>query len=91
MLYQTHRLQILQQQDSIIRHYCDVAGKRYKAGEARQLEFLSADRMRNDNRLEMTKMKNEAENLQTALMALLNTTTPVVPDGKTFNPMQTED
>lgn len=79
MLYQIHRLQILQQQDSVIQRYCDVAGKRYKAGEARQLEFLSADRMRNDNRLEMTKVKNEAENLQTALMALLNTTTPVVP------------
>lgn len=79
MLYQTHRLQILQQQDSVIQRYCDVAGKRYKAGEARQLEFLSADCMRNDNRLEMTKVKNEAENLQTALMALLNTTTPVVP------------
>lgn len=79
LLYQTHRLQILQQQDSVIQRYCDVAAKRYKAGEARQLEFLSADRMRNDNRLEMTKVKNEAENLQTALMALLNTTTPVVP------------
>ena len=79
MLYQTHRLQILLQQDSVIQRYCDVAGKRYKAGEARQLEFLSADRMRNDNRLEMTKVKNEAENLQTALMALLNTTTHVVP------------
>lgn len=79
MLYQTHRLQILLQQDSVIQRYCDVAGKRFKAGEARQLEFLSADRMRNDNRLEMTKVKNEAENLQTALMALLNTTTPVVP------------
>ena len=79
MLYQTHRLQILLQQDSVIQRYCDVAGKRYKAGEARQLEFLSADRMRNDNRLEMTKVKNEAENLQTALMALLNTTMPVVP------------
>lgn len=79
MLYQTHRLQILLQQDSVIQRYCDVAAKRYKAGEARQLEFLSADRMRNDNRLEMTKVKNEAENLQTALMALLNTTSPVVP------------
>lgn len=79
MLYQTRRLQILLQQDSVIQRYCDVAGKRYKAGEARQLEFLSAGRMRNDNRLEMTKVKNEAENLQTALMALLNTTTPVVP------------
>lgn len=79
MLYQTHRLQILLQQDSVIQRYCDVAAKRYRAGEARQLEFLSAGRMRNDNRLEMTKVKNEAENLQTALMALLNTTTPVVP------------
>lgn len=103
MLYQTHRLQILQQQDSVIQRYCDVAGKRYKAGEARQLEFLSADRMRNDNRLEMTKVKNEAENLQTALMALLNTTTPVVPAADnlvisqsspmnaTFNYQQTAD
>ena len=81
MLYQTHRLQILLQQDSVIQRYCDVAGKRYKAGEARQLEFLSAERMRNDNRLEMTKVKNEAENLQTSLMALLNTSTPVVPAG----------
>ena len=81
MLYQTHRLQILLQQDSVIQRYCDVAGKRYKAGEARQLEFLSAERMRNDNRLEMTKVKNEAENLQTSLMALLNTGTPVVPAG----------
>lgn len=79
MLYQTHRLQILLQQDSVIQRYCDVAAKRYKAGEARQLEFLSADRMRNDNRLEVTKVKNEAENLQMALMALLNTTMPVVP------------
>lgn len=103
MLYQTHRLQILLQQDSVIQRYCDVAAKRYKAGEARQLEFLSADRMRNDNRLEMTKVKNEAENLQTALMALLNTTTPVVPAADnlvisqsspmnaTFNYQQTAD
>ncbi len=66
MLYQNHRPQILLQQDCVIQRYCDVAGKRYKAGEARQLEFLSADRMRNDNRLEMTKVKNEAENLQTS-------------------------
>lgn len=103
MLYQTHRLQILQQQDSVIQRYCDVAAKRYRAGEARQLEFLSADRMKNDNRLEMTKVKNEAENLQTALMALLNTTTPVVPAADnlvisqsspmnaTFNYQQTAD
>lgn len=61
MLYQTHRLSILQRQDSILDRYCDVAEKRYKAGEARKLEFLTAERLRNENHLEMANVKSEAE------------------------------
>lgn len=79
MLYQTHRLSILQRQDSILDRYCDVAEKRYKAGEARQLEFLTAERLRNENHLEMVNVKSEAENKQMELMALLNTDQPVLP------------
>ena len=79
MLYQTHRLSILQRQDSILDRYCDVAEKRYKAGEARQLEFLTAERLRNENHLEMVNVKSEAENKQLELMALLNTDQPVLP------------
>lgn len=79
MLYHTHRLHILQRQDSILDRYCVVAEKRYKAGEARQLEFLSAERMRNENHLEMANVKSEVETQQTLLMSLLNTNQPVKP------------
>ena len=102
MLYQTHRLSILQRQDSILDRYCDVAEKRYKAGEARQLEFLTAERLRNENHLEMVNVKSEAENKQMELMALLNTNQPVLPAESylialespvsgTFNYQQTAD
>ena len=102
MLYQTHRLSILQRQDSILDRYCDVAEKRYKAGEARQLEFLTAERLRNENHLEMVNVKSEAENKQMELMALLNTDQPVLPAESylialespvsgTFNYQQTAD
>ena len=102
MLYQTHRLSILQRQDSILDRYCDVAEKRYKAGEARQLEFLTAERLRNENHLEMVNVKSEAKNKQLELMALLNTDQPVLPAESylialespvsgTFNYQQTAD
>ena len=103
MLYHTHRLHVLQRQDSILDRYCVVAEKRYKAGEARQLEFLSAERMRNENHLEMANVKNEVETQQTLLMSLLNTDQPVKPaesdlfvlvakqDAAAFNYQQTAD
>ena len=102
MLYQTHRLSILQRQDSILDRYCDVAEKRYKAGEARQLEFLTAERLRNENHLEMVNVKSVAENKQLELMAILNTDQPVLPAESylialespvsgTFNYQQTAD
>ena len=52
MLYQTYRLSILQRLDSILNRYCDIAGKRYKAGETRQLEVLTSERLRDENLLE---------------------------------------
>ena len=102
MLYHVHRLHILQRQDSILDRYCDVAEKRYKAGEARQLEFLTAERLRNENHLEMANVKSEVENQQMELMALLNSSDPIVPADKDlfaisadakggFNYLQTAD
>lgn len=79
MLYQTHRLRILQRQDSVLDRYCEVAEKRYKAGEAKQLELLTAERLRNENHLEMANVKSEAENQQLQLMSLLNSDQPVLP------------
>ena len=79
MLYQTHRLQILQRIDSVLERYSKIAEMRYKAGESRQLEYLSADRKCNENRLEMADVKSEIERLQIDLMSQLNTQEPVKP------------
>ena len=69
MLYQTHRLQILERIDSVLERYSQIAEMRYKAGESRQLEYLSADRKCNENRLEMADVKSEIERLQIAIAA----------------------
>lgn len=79
MLYETHKLSILQRQDSVLDRYSEIAGKRYQAGEARQLEKLAAERMHEENHLEMANAKNAAENQQLMLMSLLNTDQPLVP------------
>ena len=79
MLYQAHRLQILQRIDSVLERYSKIAEMRYKAGESRQLEYLSADRKCNENRLEMADVKSEIERLQIDLMSQLNTQEPVKP------------
>ena len=79
MLYQTYRLSILQRLDSILNRYCDIAGKRYKAGETRQLEVLTSERLRDENQVEMRNVKSEAENQQMILMNLLNSDQPILP------------
>ena len=79
MLYQTHRLQILERIDSVLERYSQIAEMRYKAGESRQLEYLSADRKCNENRLEMADVKSEIERLQIDLMTQINTQEPIKP------------
>lgn len=102
MLYQTYRLSILQRLDSILNRYCEIAGKRYKAGETRQLEVLTSERLRDENLLEMRNVKSEAENQQMILMNLLNSDQPILPSeshliildssiSSSFNYQQTAD
>ena len=102
MLYQTYRLSILQRLDSILNRYCDIAGKRYKAGETRQLEVLTSERLRDENQVEMRNVKSEAENQQMILMNLMNSDQPILPSeshliildssiSSSFNYQQTAD
>ena len=45
LVYQQERVNILMAHDSLLQRYADVAQLRYKAGEARQLEWLTAARI----------------------------------------------
>lgn len=90
MLYQTHRLQILERIDSVLERYSQIAEMRYKAGESRQLEYLSADRKCNENRLEMADVKSEIERLQIDLMTQINTQEPIKPAEENLSASQPE-
>ena len=87
LVYEMERLRILQKQDSILTRYKTVVETRYKAGETRQLELLTADRMHRENKLEMTSTLSDIENIQLQLTALLNSDMPVTPADKTLQPL----
>jgi len=87
LVYEMERLHVLQKQDSILSRYKTVAETRYKAGETRQLELLSAERMHRENKLEMASTLSEIENAQLQLTALLNSAVPVTPADNTLQPL----
>lgn len=87
LIYEMECLHVLQKQDSILSRYKTVAETRYKAGETRQLELLSAERMHRENKLEIASTLSEIENARLQLMALLNSDTPVTPADNILQPL----
>ena len=57
LVYCKERITILSAQDSVLTRYADLADKRYKAGEARQLEALTAARLERENVMELAAAK----------------------------------
>lgn len=70
---------ILRSQDSILTEYLHLATTRYNAGEARQLEKLTAGRMLSENRLETDKVKAEFRSLQGRMRALTGGDADILP------------
>lgn len=70
---------ILRSQDSILTEYLHLATTRYNAGEARQLEKLTAGRMLSENRLETDKVKAEFRSLQGRMRALIGGDADILP------------
>lgn len=87
MIYERERLRILHKQDTILAHYEDIATKRYKAGEVRQLEPLNARRLRNENQLAANMTDTEYANTQNELARLMGTTLKVEPAAVALTPI----
>ncbi len=87
LVYQVERIHILQRQDSVLVRYHDTAAKRYAAGESRKLELLSAERMMQENRLELASAESERGVAQNRLMTLLNTADPIMPADTRLTPV----
>lgn len=91
MVYAVEKKRILAEQDTIIGKYLHLATVRYDAGEARQLEKLTASRMRSENRMEMEKIDAEFLALQRRMGELLNTDENVFPADGEQKPLSYDD
>ena len=87
LVFAKERVGILTAQDSILAHYADIAQKRFKAGETRQLEALSAARLRRENQMELASAKAEFTVDQQQLAALIGTETEVTPADSRLTPL----
>lgn len=86
-VYQAEKLRVLESQDSLLAQYRTLAEKRYKAGETRQLELLSAERLQRENKMEMLAAHNELETVQLLLSRLVGSVETVEPKEDSLLPL----
>lgn len=86
-VYQAERLRVLESQDSLLAQYRTLAEKRYKAGETRQLELLSAERLQRENKMEVLAAHNELETAQLLLSRLVGSVGTVEPKEDSLLPL----
>ena len=85
LVYCKERITILSAQDSVLTRYADLADKRYKAGEARQLEALTAARLERENAMELAAAKSYYAAGQQQLAALIGTDAAITPADNTLS------
>lgn len=88
LVYCRERMDIISKQDSILQRYASLAMKRYKAGEARQLEQLTANRMMRENALELDAAKVDYSICQRQLATLVGTGDDIVPADTKLCPVE---
>lgn len=86
-VYQAEKLRVLESQDSLLAQYRMLAEKRYKAGETRQLELLSAERLLRENKMEVLAAHNELETAQLLLSRLVGSVETVEPKEDSLLPL----
>lgn len=86
-VYLAERLRVLESQDSLLAQYRSLAEKRYKAGETRQLELLSAERLQRENKMEVLAAHNELETAQLLLSRLVGSVETVEPKEDVLLPL----
>lgn len=83
LLYAKENIKILQEQDSIYSKFLFLASTKFKAGETSRLEQMNAERLYNENKIELLKAEKDYQNIQLILQRWMNTELSV-------NPLETE-
>ncbi len=87
MVFALEKKRILSEQDTIVSEYLRLATVRYGAGEARQLEKLTASRMKNENSMELESADAELLTLRHTMRELLNTDEDILPAEEELKPL----
>lgn len=101
LLYARENIKILQEQDSIYGKFLFLANAKLKSGDTGRLEQMNAERLYNENKIDLQKAGKTYENIQLRLQQWVNTSefiepaedtlpvleSPLMADG--FNPGQT--
>ncbi len=90
MVYTLEKKRILLAQDTLLARYSAIADIRYKVGEARQLEQLTASRMLSENRMEIEAADAGFRTMQQRMGFLLNTETGILPSDSVLSPIELE-
>ena len=87
LVYISERVRVLASQDSLLTRYADLAGKRYKAGETRQLEVLTATRLLRENRMELAAAESDFKADQHSLASLIGIDATITPADTRLTPL----
>ncbi|NDV96150.1 TolC family protein [Dysgonomonas sp. 521] len=79
LLYAKENIKILQEQDSIYSKFLFLASAKFKAGETSRLEQMNAERLYNENKIELQKAEKDYQNVQLILQRWMNAEVSVNP------------
>lgn len=82
LVYEAECMKLMNHQDSMLSRCRTIAEKRYKAGDARKLEYLAVERKYRENKLDIAEKLSEIEKTQLELKDLLNSEMPIEPADK---------
>jgi cobalt-zinc-cadmium resistance protein CzcA len=77
-------IRILDEQDSVYARFRQAASARLKSGESGRLEWINAERLYNENKIELQKAQHEYRNIRITLQRWLNTDLVIEPDENTL-------
>lgn len=73
LLFAKENIKILQEQDSIYNKFLFLANAKFKSGETGNLEKMNAERLYNENKIELQKAERDYQNIQLILQRWMNT------------------
>lgn len=90
LLHSKENINILQKQDSIYDKFVFLAKAKFNAGETSRLELMNAERLSNENKLEVQKARMSYKNIQLVLQRWLNTEESIDPVERSLPVIESE-